>query len=92
VRLVALEEQRGRQNFCAAVHAKVLQVWVTRDDDAARCDGSCVAASTLRALATLMPVLAAAASWLCSPLNALYLFTCKSVMRLPGTVIASSRR
>jgi hypothetical protein len=35
VRLVALEEQRGRQNFCAAVHAKVLQVWVTRDDDAA---------------------------------------------------------
>jgi hypothetical protein len=25
-------------------------------------------------------------------LNALYLFTCKSVMRLPGTVIASSRR
>ena len=42
----------------------------------------------VRALATLMPVLTAAASWLCSPLNALYLFTCRSVMRLPGTVAA----
>ncbi len=40
LRLVALEEQRGRQNFYAAVHAKVLQVWVTRDDDAgSRVDG-----------------------------------------------------
>jgi len=26
----------------------------------------------------------------CSPLNALYLFTCKSVMRLPGTVATLS--
>lgn len=40
------------------------------------------------ALATLMPVLAAAASWPCLPLKSLYLLTCRSVMRLPGTVAA----
>ena len=45
--------------------------------------------STRRALLTLIPVLAAAASWVCSPRNCLYLFTCRSVMRLPGTVAAS---
>ena len=51
-----------------------------------RCDGSTTADSTRRALATLMPVLAAAASWPCLPLSSLYLLTCRSVMRLPGTV------
>lgn len=54
-----------------------------------RCEGSVTADSSHRALATLMPVLAAAASWLCLPLSSLYLLTCRSDMRLPGTVAAS---
>jgi hypothetical protein len=44
------------------------------------------------ALLTLMPVLAAAASWLCLPRSSLYLVTCRSVMRLAGTVAASFLR
>ena len=58
----------------------------------ARCEGSVTLDSMRRALLTLMPVLAAAASWVCLPRSSLYLVTCRSVMRLPGTVAASFLR
>ncbi len=57
-----------------------------------RCEGNTPRVSMRRALLTLIPVLAAAASWVYSPRSSLYLITCRSVMRLPGTVAASFQR